>query len=798
MKAKITCNEEINKILFAENTREDTAACVRYSMALVSTLLFSFVKSKTVPSKDSPILITSGNYPRFTVYIWTAFMVFGDRTPSMKFGNEAIKMFSTFEPEKELGYLSLFSRQSIYETKFKYYLTDDMLIITEYPRAFEIIPHNTSLTLGEQEDLMLEKINEPKKLAEAKKQEEVRRQEKIKNQEEAKKQEEARKQEEVRKQEEAVKQEKIRRLEHARRQENVRKQEEFCKQEETKWKNQICKLEETCQQEAAIKQEEDKAKRKEEVKLSEESLYTRRREEAEKRLKPTKQEFTYNLYLEVENRAKEMLNSLQISEYNEWLTAVKKHKDAIKKIQIKNADYTKVPQSNYQLISAISNREVIPNLFTVLYHLKNGVDIDYQDALGRTALMHALSMQYENIANYLLNQGADPLLEDSSGIKARDLIFENSPLYELILKKEKDKEKENGETNWYSENPPLPTFVSKIKLPDKSTLLEKAKLEIIRELQEKLIKEIKESPANLQAIRSCLLKGADIDYHDDADYLYTPLMIAVALQNDHVAEYLLMQGANPLVENSYGEIASDLVSRNSSIFVLLKKKEQEVRIETLTTVEKYSLLLQDYVCSSDAKLQKIDDYLALGANIDYQNQDSSTALTLALDAQNYRIAEYLLKNGANPFLKNIHGKTAKNFVSRHEAIFQIIKGYEFIFAVTNSDLFMMRELLTADKTIIDFQGMDGYTALLIACELSDKDIVQFLLEEGADSTLTRDDGQGVDDLIGDEAIRDLFFQGQDIIVSSGCIEAPKGKSSFFSESSEERTSLTVTNINNTI
>ncbi|MBA3537547.1 MAG: ankyrin repeat domain-containing protein [Tatlockia sp.] len=300
----------------------------------------------------------------------------------------------------------------------------------------------------------------------------------------------------------------------------------------------------------------------------------------------------------------------------------------------------------------------------------------------------------------------------------------------------------------------------------------------IRTLHGRLIEEIKKCPPSLEEIKTILMKGADINFLDKKFQSHTLLMTAIAYQNDHIAEYLLNHGANPLVENIYGEIASDFAACNSSIYTLLRKRERELRLELLSPSEKYSLLLQDYICSSDAKLQQIEEYLALGAEIDYQNLDGSTALMISVEAHNVLIVEYLLKNGANPFLKNKYGKTAKFLSSRNDEFFQLLKGYEFLFAAIEDNHFMMNALLKADKSIIDFQGKDGYTALLIATELGAQETIEFLLEQGADAAITCDDGKGIMELTNDESILALFLQEQEEDVVDENFEAPK-RYSFF-------------------
>ncbi|MBA2652290.1 MAG: DUF5617 domain-containing protein [Tatlockia sp.] len=143
---------ELSEELFDDDATEKPAACVRYAMAMVSSELF---KMKGTPTKDNKIHVKGGHF-RGSRYLWTALMVFGNRHPSMKFGNESIFLHGfEFFPQNELD-SGAFSKESLYETVFKHHLTEDMLVVTEFPRAFECIPINAGLTIEEQEIFVIE------------------------------------------------------------------------------------------------------------------------------------------------------------------------------------------------------------------------------------------------------------------------------------------------------------------------------------------------------------------------------------------------------------------------------------------------------------------------------------------------------------------------------------------------------------------------------------------------------------------------------------------------------------------
>ena len=139
----------------------------------------------------------------------------------------------------------------------------------------------------------------------------------------------------------------------------------------------------------------------------------------------------------------------------------------------------------------------------------------------------------------------------------------------------------------------------------------------------------------------------------------------------------------------------------------------------------------------------------------------------ALDSANERIAEYVLNCGANPFLKNKYGDTAKTLTLRTSGIYKIITGYELLAHTSAGNLSGIKSLLNVDNSIIDFQGRDGYTSLLIATELGLREIVGYLLSRSPNLEITLNDGKGIFDLVRDQIIERLLKQAKNPMESDG-------------------------------
>jgi ankyrin repeat protein len=258
---------------------------------------------------------------------------------------------------------------------------------------------------------------------------------------------------------------------------------------------------------------------------------------------------------------------------------------------------------------------------------------------------------------------------------------------------------------------------------------------------------------SLLGLQDRLNQGAEIDHQDV--HGNTPLIIAIDTQNDRVAEFFLKKGANPLLTNKQGNTASDFISSSSPLFDLLNQKIKERQALLLSPPLRLNNLLLEEVAKIDAQTRKVKELLIEGADINYQDADGYTALMIAIDHQNERIAEYLLNQGADPLVENNHQETAKDLASRNTGIFTILSGYELLYATFNDDLVQIR-YLTASETDVNFQGLGGYTALMIAVEQGSTLLVEYLLSVGARADLTRKDGKGIFELVKDDSILALL------------------------------------------
>lgn len=163
---------------------------------------------------------------------------------------------------------------------------------------------------------------------------------------------------------------------------------------------------------------------------------------------------------------------------------------------------------------------------------------------------------------------------------------------------------------------------------------------------------------------------------------------------------------------------------------------------------------------TEARPYKIKEYIAHGADINYQlEEDGFTPLMLAVDRDDEPLVTYFLQQGANPLIKNKYQEIASNIALVHSPIYQLLKNYELLMATATNDITCAKAALKAGANI-NFQGIDGYTALLIAAELGLLEFVELYLVNGADSSLSRNDGGGIYELATGELVYETIDNGK--------------------------------------
>lgn len=212
-----------------------------------------------------------------------------------------------------------------------------------------------------------------------------------------------------------------------------------------------------------------------------------------------------------------------------------------------------------------------------------------------------------------------------------------------------------------------------------------------------------------------------------------------------------------------------------AFFQIVKEKNQLIFIEKLaklryTPAIKYlnNLKINNSSMTQKKEIEKIIEYAYYGksnqikkllddnANINFQDKNGISALSVASDQNQKEVVQLLLNNGANPDIQGKNGFTSLMLASgkKYKTIVQSLldKGANpniesfdhaftsLIFAASSGNKEIV-QLLLDNNANIEHKTKDGETPLMFAVQNQQEEIVQFLLERGSNPNIQRKDGE---------------------------------------------------------
>lgn len=133
-----------------------------------------------------------------------------------------------------------------------------------------------------------------------------------------------------------------------------------------------------------------------------------------------------------------------------------------------------------------------------------------------------------------------------------------------------------------------------------------------------------------------------------------------------------------------------------------------------------------------------------GRDLNYRNADGETALMYAVANKRNDIVRFLVENGANPSIQSVKGKTALDYAvsfdnqEAEEYLREIQRRPNLHLALiefaANGDIEKVKELV-ASGTSVNFQNDSGQTALMLAAANKHNELVQYLVENGSDTSI---------------------------------------------------------------
>ena len=191
---------------------------------------------------------------------------------------------------------------------------------------------------------------------------------------------------------------------------------------------------------------------------------------------------------------------------------------------------------------------------------------------------------------------------------------------------------------------PLMLSIASGKLEAAKYLLEKGADESLKSTPGKIsLLSIASGAGSIAAIEMLLSHGCNIDSRDGGGD--TALMRAATLGNTEVVEYLLAQGANPLLKNRSELGLLHLAASSDNVLTIKAVLSKNLDINARCTVLGITPLL---FCLEQGKLEAANYLLAMGAKENLKTKDGLTALSAAAMSGNVAAIEMLLKRGHNP------------------------------------------------------------------------------------------------------------------------------------------------------
>ena len=366
---------------------------------------------------------------------------------------------------------------------------------------------------------------------------------------------------------------------------------------------------------------------------------------------------------------------------------------------------------NFTFDSAFLESSQCGNNEAVQFLLDLGVNVNYSNSEGKTALMLACEAGHEEVVKTLASSGANVNLQDNIGCTA--LMFSNTKgIFSLLLQS-------NADINILTHKGSTPLIVASYL-------------------------------GHLSVVEMLL-----VEYNNDPNVLnevgLTALFFASFRDHCQVVEILLEKGGDPNIHDNNGWTVLINAAQNGHQQVVELLLERQVDPNVRNSKNRRTALIQ---ASQNGHYQVVEILLEKGADPNIQ-EDGVTALLLASLRGHYQVAKILLKKGADSNIHHNDGWTALIASSEtgHQQVVELLLERQVDPNVRNSKNrrtaliqasqnghYQVVEILLEKGADPNLEDENGATALLLASLRGHYQVAKILLEKGADSNIHHNDG----------------------------------------------------------
>ena len=378
----------------------------------------------------------------------------------------------------------------------------------------------------------------------------------------------------------------------------------------------------------------------------------------------------------------------------------------------------------------------------VQFLLGLGVNVNYSNSEGQTALILASESGQEEVAEILLSAGANIHHQDKYGQTAL-MVSKANKILLLLLQPNADINiiKHEGLTQLMiaSDVGHLAVVDSLLSLNNDPNVQTKSGWSAIM---------FASSNGHLQVVELLLEENADPNICTNSGC--TALMFTSYNGYHQVVEILLKKGANPNIQANDGWTALISASQcgHRQVVEVLLEKGADPNIHAIDGLT--SLI----IASGNDHLEVVALLLKACADPNMYYNDGLTALMVASLNGFVQLAELLLNQKADPNAHSTKGETALMFASENdclELVELLLKekadpnahdneGWTALMVASQNGCLHIAELLLKENADPNAHDNEGWTALMFACRNGRINIAESLLKENADPNVRSNTG----------------------------------------------------------